>query len=411
MRLALIVSRVRLSGIRLNYVLFTAAILASMVCGVRVAEAGEASATVLVSANDQRFILTDGVGQVNDAPGPGSLTFVGVGDVNTATHLKSIPVSVVGPPKSMDTTPDSSLLLVASSMRTDDSSDDLGQVADNRVTVIDLTGEQPTVRGALAVGGQPSGLRVSPDGRFALVTNRAEGSISCLTIRSGVVGLGPTTQIAAPEAGVADMAITHDAKWMLATLIEAGAVVLVNCDDGRLADVRPPVAIGQKPYAIEFIPGTHEAVIADVSERGMLHHLKIVDGKVDQLDSIYVGIAAEGLAVSGDGIWIAVTCLENSLLHPDNPKRKQAGRLILLRRDAGSGVLRIVDSVYTPRIPQAVIFTMRDGTEIAVGCYENQEIAFYERRDDQVIDTARRVPTDGQPSALCVIESQNKGIQ
>jgi DNA-binding beta-propeller fold protein YncE len=367
---------------------------------------GPSTAAVLVSANDQRFILTDGVGRVGGTPRPGSLTFVKLGDVNAATHLQSIPVSVVGPPKSMDTTPDGLRLLVASSMRTDVASGGREQIPDNRVTVIDLAGEHPVATQTLTVGSQPSGLRVSPDGDFTLVANRAEGTVSRLRIRSGVVETGPATQVAPAEAGVSDVAISHDAKWMLATLTEGGAVVLADCDDGRLGNVQSPVGVGQKPYAIEFIPGTYEAVIADVSERGMLHYIEVDGGRVRLLDSIYVGIAAEGLAVSQDGRWIAVTCLENSMLPPEDPRRKEFGRLVLLHRDPANRTLRIEGTARTPRIPQAVEFITNDGTGIAVGCYENRVIAFYKRLEGRVVDTGRRVSIEGQPAALCVIKSE-----
>ena len=49
--------------------------------------------------------------------------------------------------------------------------------------MIDLKANPPAVIGNVTVGKQPSGMAISPKGDLALVCNRAEGTISVLSIR------------------------------------------------------------------------------------------------------------------------------------------------------------------------------------------------------------------------------------
>jgi DNA-binding beta-propeller fold protein YncE len=48
--------------------------------------------------------------------------------------------------------------------------------------VIDLKATPPKLAATLHVGKQPSGLSISPDGKLAMVANRADNSLSVLAI-------------------------------------------------------------------------------------------------------------------------------------------------------------------------------------------------------------------------------------
>jgi DNA-binding beta-propeller fold protein YncE len=55
-------------------------------------------------------------------------------------------------------------------------------VPDDRLFVIDLTASPPAVIDTLHIGKQPSGMVIAPTGKLALVANRADGTVSVLSI-------------------------------------------------------------------------------------------------------------------------------------------------------------------------------------------------------------------------------------
>ena len=55
-------------------------------------------------------------------------------------------------------------------------------VPSDKLHVIDLEADPPRIIDSLTVGRQPSGMAISPDGSMAIVANRAETSVSVLSI-------------------------------------------------------------------------------------------------------------------------------------------------------------------------------------------------------------------------------------
>ncbi len=350
----------------------------------------------VLSANDQRFVLADGAGTIREQPAPGSMTVVRLGAEARATQVEPVPCSVIGPPTSIAVTPDGRLALVTNSMRLDPS-DASRQVPDDRVSAVRLTGETPRVEREVVVGRQPSGIEVSRDGRFALVANRADGTVTPIRIDGDRLKAEPAVEVAPAAASVSDVAIAPDGRTALVTLTAQGRVVPLRLDDGRVVEVGDAMEMGGEPYAIAFLPDGRHAVVADVSQRGELVLLEVSGGMAREVDRVYAGIAAEGLAVSPWDGTIAVTCLQNSLHPPDSPTRQEHGKLVVLR--AQDGVLTIVDVAAVPRIPQAVTFA-DNGQKLVVGCNEEQQLAVYELRGGVIHDTGVRVPTAGAPAAL-----------
>ncbi len=104
-----------------------------------------ARAQIVVSANDAKVRLVDGVNTtVPDAP-PDTVTIIQLdkGAPRILAELQ-IPNSIVGPPQNVAVTPDESLALVASSTRIDPA-DGTKTVPDDKLTVIDLKATPPAV--------------------------------------------------------------------------------------------------------------------------------------------------------------------------------------------------------------------------------------------------------------------------
>ncbi|WP_457840999.1 YncE family protein, partial [Staphylococcus aureus] len=80
--------------------------------------------------------------------------------------------------------------------------------------VIDLKSKVPNLIATVEVGRQPSGLAINRKGDLVLIANRADNSISVLTIRGKEVSVVDTVPVG---DSVSAVAITPDGKHALAS--------------------------------------------------------------------------------------------------------------------------------------------------------------------------------------------------
>src|SRR5512143_3996596 len=125
-------------------------------------------------------------------PGKDSVVIVDIGtDPAKPRIVTSLPLmnSVVGPPTNLAITPDGTLGIVANSLDWVPDGAKWKFVPDNKLYVIVLTLSPPALIDTLAIGKQPSGLSINRTGDLALVANRADNSISVLSIQGKQVKL------------------------------------------------------------------------------------------------------------------------------------------------------------------------------------------------------------------------------
>ena len=142
-----------------------------------------AQAQFLIIGNDEKVSFDDGK-QVLSPPGKDTVTIVDISDRTKPRIVTSLQLenSIVGPPTNLAITPDNKLALVANSLDVVKDGDALKAVPDNKVYVIDLTASPPAMIATVQTGKQPSGMAINRAGNLALVANRAENSVSVLSI-------------------------------------------------------------------------------------------------------------------------------------------------------------------------------------------------------------------------------------
>jgi DNA-binding beta-propeller fold protein YncE len=86
--------------------------------------------------------------------------------------------TISGPPVNLAITPDQHLALVANSLDWIKDGDAWKGGPDNKIYVIDLTTSPPQQIGTVEAGKQASGMAINHAGTLALVTNRAEDSVT-----------------------------------------------------------------------------------------------------------------------------------------------------------------------------------------------------------------------------------------
>jgi DNA-binding beta-propeller fold protein YncE len=178
-----------------------------------------AQAQFLIVGNDEKVSFDDGK-QVLSPPGKDTVTIVDISDRTKPRIVTSLPIenSIAGPPTNVAITPDNKLALVANSLDVVKDGDALKAVPDNRVFVIDLTASPPAVIATVQTGKQPSGMAINRAGTLALVANRADNTVSVLSISGKNVSVVGTVAVAPPDAPsqhASGVAITPDGKRAL----------------------------------------------------------------------------------------------------------------------------------------------------------------------------------------------------
>ncbi|MFI4911831.1 MAG: YncE family protein [Sedimentisphaeraceae bacterium JB056] len=347
----------------------------------------------VISANDQRWQLADSINAPFDNPDVGSITILDTSVMPPKqVDIPNIPCSVTGPPTCLVMSPDKSIILVAAAMKLDDAGKD--QVPDNSVSVIDVA--EGKLIDTLVVGKQPSGISISPDGKTALVCNRAEGSVTNLKISGKKVTVVSTVQISKPEESLSHIIFVPGDDFALASLQNTSSVVKISLEKGQAKEAVGRIEVGKGPYCLDATPDGKWIAVANVSDTTV----SIIDTCGDDwkvTDSIFVGVIPEGLDVSGDGKYIAVSCLQYSMVKPDDSKRQQYGQVVLLKRQPQ--YFSIMQRLQVDRIPQGVAFT-HDSKRLVVGGFENKRLKIYDLSNDKLEYTGICLDVPGQPCSL-----------
>ena len=152
---------------------------------------------------------------------------------------------------------------------------------------------------------RPSGLDISKKGDLALVTNRADNSITVLTISGKDVKV---TDTIAMGDSVAHVAISADGTKALAVKPVVNKVAFLKIDGQKVAYEKYDMPTGVFPYNVDIVPNGTIALVANNGAAGS------ADGNVDTvsvidlnqnpprvIDHVVVGDAPEGLAISPKG--------------------------------------------------------------------------------------------------------------
>src|SRR5215471_15698206 len=193
-----------------------------------------AQAQFLIIGNDEKVSFDEGK-QVLGPPGKDTVTIVDISDRTKPRIVTNLQLenSIVGPPTNLAITPDNKLALVANSLDVVKDGDALKAVPDNKVYVIDLTASPPAMIATVQTGKQPSGMAINRAGNLALVANRAENTVSVLSISGKNVTVASTVAVAPADAAsqqVSAVAITPDGKRALVAKTGANKAALLDID-------------------------------------------------------------------------------------------------------------------------------------------------------------------------------------
>ena len=315
-------------------------------------------------------------------------------------HVAGIANSVIGPPSNVAITPDGKVALVANSLKLDRNSPD-GYVPDTLIQVVDLTRQPPQLVGTAEAGKQPSGISITPDGRLALVANRADGTITVLSIDGTDVKPVQTVKVGEPEDLVSDVAISPHGKLALASVTEGYHLRLLEISDGKVTATDRKLSVCGKPYRTVITPDGELGLTAGSGQGAPdVDALTVIDLTADPIrtvDFVPLGNGPESFGTSPDGKLVAVMLMNNSNIVADDPLRTENALLVILARRGKT--YEIVQQVPVGRIVQGAAFTA-DGKFLLIECYGERQIWVFRVNGETVQDTGHRIHTPGFPSSI-----------
>ncbi len=371
--------------------------------------AGGARAQLLISGNDEKQLWNDAGKAVLMAPGKDTVSIIDIGDRAKPKIVASLPLmnTVVGPPTNLAITPDQHLALVANSLDWVQEGDAWKTQPDNKVYVIDLTATPPSQIATVLVGKQPSGLAINRAGNLALVANRADNTVSVLSISGKEVQVVDTVALSAqgaPSEQVSAVAITPDGKRALVSKFAAHKVALLEIDGQKVTYAKYDMAVGLWPYNVQITADGKLGIAGNNGNAGasdgQVDTVAIIDLEANPprvVDQVVVGDGPEGLAVSPVGGYAAVIILNGTGNVPKNAFFHSDHAYVSLLKIDGKTV-RKVAQVEVGGLAEGAAFSP-DGKYLYVGNFLDSDLTVLRLKGNRLVKVGS-LKLPGHPASL-----------
>jgi DNA-binding beta-propeller fold protein YncE len=333
--------------------------IAAPVFAISIAFTGAAAAQIAVSANDAKVRLNDGkVDTMTD--GKDSIAFIDL-KANPPKLIAQIdgPASVSGPPTSVAVSPNETIALVTAAEKIDPT-DGTKRIPDDKVTVIDISSLKPTLTArlgsivgksssgeapapkiltTLTVGKGAAGVSFNKAGTLALVANRSEGTVSVLTVAGNTVTVAGKVDLGNDKSGPSAVSFLPDGKTAFVTLDgeSANKIAVLNIDGNKVEYAKRDMNAGIRPYGMDVSSKGDVAVVANIGRgQGDSDTVSVIDLKANPprvVNTVTVGQTPEGIKMSPDGKFVAVTVMNGTNKPRSSPFYNESGILQVWQRN------------------------------------------------------------------------------
>ena len=379
--------------------------LATIVCralSVAALSAGAAhAADIIVSAQDGKFVRVDGVATFPEPAPRDSLVVLDATrfpPVVKATVDVGLEHTVQGPPQAVAVTPDGKLAIVAAPTRYDYANKK--ELFDNFLQIVDLEASPPALIAKVDVGGHPNGLSINREGTLLLAAAH-DGTVKVLTIEGKNVKLAG--QVKVGEKRMSGVSFTHDGKSAIVALRDENGAAVLSVEGSTVTLTRERIATGVNPYAIDVSSDGRWAVIGNtgvsrtVDDADVVTLVDVSKRPFRAVQQISVPATPEGVAISPDGRWIAVSSMAGSNLLATDPGRHKLGTVSLFAIQDGGAVK--VNELPGGEAAQGIVFT-QDSKTIIVQFDVERALALYAIRDGKLVDTGERIKLAAGPVSI-----------
>ncbi len=364
-------------------------------------------ADIIVSAQDGKFVRVDGRATFPEPAPSDSLVVI---DASTFPPVikgtvEGLEHTVQGPPQAVAVTPDGKLAIVAAPTRYDYAAKK--ELFGNFVQVVDIESSPPRLIGKVDVGGHPNGLSINREGTLLLAAAH-DGTVKVLGIDGKNLKL--LDQVKVGEKRLSGISFTHDGKAAIVAQRDENGAAVLSIDGTSVKLTTEKVSTGVTPYAIDVSSDGKWAVIGNTGVTGMLGLVGRTVGDADvvtlvdvskrpfrAVQQISVPSTPEGVAISPDGRWIAVSCMAGSNLTTDNAGRNKIGKLLLF--EIKDGWANKVNEVASAEAAQGVVFS-QDSKQILLQMDVERAIGVFAVRDGKLIDTGERLKLAAGPVSI-----------
>ena len=389
-----------------------------------VALAAGAEAQIAVSANDGKMRLDNGkVSIVKDGPETVTLIDISSTPPKAIAEIKA-PTSLVGPPTSVAVSPNEEIALVTSAQKIDPA-DPTKQVPNDVVTVIDLgksggivgnltarvTGKQPPaafapkVIATLKAGAGASGVSINKAGTLALVANRNAGTVSVFEIKGRTVTpVGEPVKLGDDKSGPSAVSFTPDGKTALVTRDGDSKISVLSVTGNKVENTNREMSAGLKPYGLDIASKGDYAVVANIGVgSGDADTVSVIDLQAKPpriVNTVTVGQTPEGIKLSPDGNYLAVSIMNGSNKAADSPFYGDKGKLIIFRRN-GRELTRVADAD-TGKWCQGIVWSA-NSRKLAVQCIVEEQVMVFAWAPSKLTSVGT-VKTTGGPGGFRTAE-------
>jgi DNA-binding beta-propeller fold protein YncE len=390
----------RLSGF------FASTVAAVLAGGLTVWAVTQAFGQVLIVGNDEKQGWDENAKPILKEPGHDTLSVIDIAKPEAPRIAATIPLinSIVGPPTNLAIHPSGEIAFVANSLEPVIQGWGHRLEPDNKVFLIDLKATPPKVIGTITVGKQPSGMAISQKGDLALVANRADGTISVLSIRGKDVLVVDSVTVGIATDSVSAVAITPDGKHAFAAKAAANKVALLTIDGDKVTYDKRDLPTGIFPYNVAVTPDGKLALTVDNGNGGgsdgNVKTVSVIDLEADPvrvIDHVTVGDSPEGLAISPKGDLAVSVEARGSNMPKSSFFYHPTGAVTALKID-GKKVTN-VGEVNVGALPEAVAFSP-DGSYLYVGNFIDGDLWVLKVDGTVLTDTAQRIKLSGHPASM-----------
>ena len=352
-------------------------------------------ADIVLSSNDAHTVMNDRMQMVAPNPaGPDTVTLIDVSHYPpTIKATIEAPGSVVGPPGAAWVSRDESWAIVTSATKADPAGKD-GIAPNDRVSVLDLAAKPPAVVQSLTAGLGATQVRVSPNGKLALIANRAEGTVSVFTVAdkrltpAGKVDTGNPKSLASAVVFVDDQT----------ALLTRGGDNMVNVlhIDGTTVTIDPrPITTGLAPYTMDINAAHTLAAVSNMGRGdGDTDSVSLIDLRTKPYRTVGtfgVPSGPEPMKFSPDGRFLAVGAEIGSTKPKTDPFHHDHALLALYAVEGTS--LRKLAETPVGGWAEAIAFS-RDGKTVMIQSMADRAIDVF-RWDGKTLTRGKRIAIQG----------------
>ncbi len=253
---------------------------------------------------------------------------------------------------------------------------------------------------------QPSGMAINKTGTLALVANRADDTVSVLSISGKEVKVVDTVSVSSGGANkeqASAVAITPDGKRALVAKFAAHKVALLTIDGTKVTYGKYDMPTGLWPYNVAITPNGKLAIAGNNggsgSSDGQVDTAAIIDMEANPprvIDQVVVGDGPEGLAMSPTGAYAVEVILNGSNQARDKFFYHPHSYVSLLKIDGKR--VRKVSQTEVGGLAEGVAFSP-DGKYLYVGNFLDSDITILRLAGDRLVKVgALKLP--GHPASM-----------